>query len=279
MGKVILCAGKKADSPYLVRGTGIRVATIEELCFCLKHNLDMIDASTIERDTAIFIRDELGLTESGNELEQLIMNSAELKERVVAIMKSCDLYNEEEIEGICSEIDMISAMSNLEIRKRRADRYMRENNYAEASKAYRSIIVEMESGNELSLQLLGDIRHNLAVIEINQGEIDEAISLFREAYNANERESSLKSYLMALKLSKDTAKYRSEVQRLVTNVQIFNEIENAVNAAEEDFEQSPAYTEISRLKVLWQQGIHSEAKRLSEEMIAGFKASYRQNQY
>ena len=197
-----------------------------------------------------------------------------MKDRLVAIMCSCDLYSEEEIREICREAEVISNMSIGERRKRRADRYMKEGNTGDAAEVYRSILSSNEV-NELTNEERGDLEHNLGVIEINHGNVEDAITLFRDAYNDNQSEQSLKAYLLALKISKP-ARYRSEVQRLVNNVELFNEIENEVNRAGEEFEQSTDFTEISRLKVLWQQGQHAEAKRLSAEMISDMKRAYRQ---
>ena len=275
MGKVILCAGRRADVPYLVRGTGIRVATIEELCYVLRYNLDMIELSVIDMGMAAFISDDLGLTERGRLLGQLVSSGSSMKDRIVAILCSCDLYDESEIRQVCSELEQISVMSASERRKLRADRYMKEGNYTEASVEYRSIL-DSEDAVVLSDGCRGDILHNLAVTEINNGEMEEAISLFLNAYEKNKREETLKAYLFALKLSKNTDRYRSEVQRLVNNVQLFNDVEDEVNMAEEDFEQSSEFTDISRLKVLWSQGRHSEEMRLSSEMIMAMKHMYRQ---
>lgn len=275
MGRVILCAGRRADVPFLVRGAGIHVATIEELCYVLKFNLDMLDNASLERDLAVFIRDELGLKERGELLEQLVMSGAPMKDRLVAVMCSCDLYSEEEIREVCREAEEIANMSAGERRKRRADRYMQEGDFTDAAEEYRSILSSNQR-DELTMEERGDLEHNLAVIEINHGNFEEAIALFKDAYNDNQREQSLKSYLLALKLAKNTARYRSEVQRLVNNVELFNEIENEVNVASEEFEQSTDFTDINRLKVLWQQGRHSEAKKLSADMIASMKHMYRQ---
>lgn len=274
MGKVILCTGKTAAQPYVLRGIGIGVWSIEELCYCIRQNLDMIDVNALDRDVAVFIRDELGLSERGKLLEQLILQRAPVKDRIVTILCSCDLYNEQEIRIICLEIDEIARLSVAERRKRRADRYMLQENYAEAAAEYRSILASTSS-SELSEEAYGDILHNLGVFEIRRGEMEEAIHLFLDAYERNNREISLKSYLYALKLTKNSGRYRSEVQRLVNNVALFNEIENDITRAEDDFEQSNESGEITRLKVLWQQGRFSEAKRLSSDIIIRLKHMYR----
>lgn len=274
MGKVILCTGKKATEPFLIHSIGASVETIEELCYCLRQNLDMLDVNAIDRDMAVFIRDSLNLPERGKLLEQLILQRASMKDRLVAIFCSCDFYDEQEIRVACLEMDEIARMSSAERRKRRADKYMQNECFSEAAAEYRSILSSVTS-NELSESAYGDILHNLGVFEIRQGEMEEAIRLFLDAYERNNREASLKAYLSALKLTKNAGRYRSEVQRLVNNVALFNEIENDVNLAEEDFEQSTESGEITRLKVLWQQGRFSEAKRLSSDIIVRLKHMYR----
>ncbi|MCQ2495441.1 MAG: hypothetical protein MJ131_02490 [Lachnospiraceae bacterium] len=274
MGKVILCSGKKAEEPFIIHDIAAKAETIEELCYCLRQNLDMLDIGSIDRDMAVFIRESLGLPDRGKLLEQLILQRASIKDRVVAVFCSCDFYDEQEIREACLEMDEIAKMSNAERRKRRADRYMQNENYYEAAAEYRSILASVAS-NELSEEAYGDILHNLGVFEIRRGEVEEAIRLFLDAYERNSREISLRSYLYALKLTKNVSRYRSEVQRLVNNVALFNEIEHDVSLAEEDFEQSSESAEIIRLKVLWQQGRFSEAKRLSSEIIARLKHIYR----
>ena len=78
-----------------------------------------------------------------------------------------------------------------------------------------------------------------------------------------------------MKLTKNTSRYADEVKRLEVDPKLYNEIESGMRSVEEDFEQSNNYSEINRMKVLWQQGRFSEEKRLSGEIIDRMKHVYR----
>ncbi|MBR4344661.1 MAG: hypothetical protein IKP88_18490 [Lachnospiraceae bacterium] len=274
MGKVILCAGKKADTPYIVSSVGIYAETIEELCYSIRQNLDLIDSGAIDRNMAAFIRDDLGLKDRGKLLESLIYSRASLKDKLMSIFESCDFYDSSELKKISSEIEELSRMSSLERRKKRADKLMHQGKVNEAAVEYRSIL-ENPAVQELSDVCIGGIMHNLAVFEIRRGDNDEASRYFLEAFEHNMDRESLKAYLYTLKLAKNNNRYADEVRRLEVDPRLYNEIENHMHSVEEDFEQSNNYNEINRLRVLWQQGRYSEEKRLSSEIIDRMKHIYR----
>ncbi|MBR4816700.1 MAG: tetratricopeptide repeat protein [Lachnospiraceae bacterium] len=274
MGKVILCAGKKADTPFVVNEAGINADTIEELCYCLRQNLDLVDSSAVDRNMAAYISKDLGLPDRGGMLERLINSRASLKEKLMTVFESCSYYDADELMTIRDEIEELSKMSSLERRKRRADRQMRQGKYNEAAEEYRNILANpVQDG--ISESCRGDIMYNLGIFEIRSGDFDEAARLFLEAYESNSNVESLKSYLYVLKLAKNNAGYADEVKRLEVDIKIYNEIENTMHSVGEDFEQSNNYNEINRMRVLWQQGRYSEEKRLSGEIIDRLKLVYR----
>ncbi len=274
MGKVILCVGKKAKEPYIVSSVGIYAETIEELCYSIRQNLDLVDSGAIDRNLAAFIKEDLGLPERGKLLESLIYSRASLKDKLMSIFESCDFYDKNELKKISAEIEELSRMSGLERRKKRADRLMHQGKIGEATLEYRSIL-ENPAIAELSDACLGGIYHNIAVFEIRRGDIEEASRYFLEAYEHNTDRVSLKAYLYTLKLARNNNRYSDEVKRLEVDVKLYNEIESEMHSVEEDFEQSSNYNEINRLRVLWQQSRFSEEKRLSGEIIDRMKLIYR----
>ncbi|MBR4541312.1 MAG: hypothetical protein IKO54_04040 [Lachnospiraceae bacterium] len=274
MGKVILCAGKKAESPLIVSTAGIYADTIEELCYCLRQNLDLVDSGAVDRNMAAYIGKDLGLPERGELLERLINSRASLKEKLMAVFNSCSFYDENELSKIEAEIEELSKMSGLERRKKRADRQMEQGKLGEAASEYRNILAS-PAQDEISEKCRGDIMHNLAIFELRRGDFDEAARLFLDAYESNSNTESLKSYLYVLKLAKNNSGFADEVKRLEVDVRTYTEIENTMHSVGEDFEQSTNYNEINRMKVLWQQGRYSEEKRLSGEIIDRLKLVYR----
>lgn len=274
MGKVILCAGRRSEKPYVLSALGIYAESIEELCFCLRQNLDIIDSASIDKNLASFIGEDLALYDRGRLLESLIRSRSSLKEKLMAIFESCDYYDTQELKKISSELDELSKLSTLERRKKRADKQMKQGHLSEAAAEYRGILSSSQV-SELNDAGMGEILHNLGIFEIRRGDTEEAIRLFLDAYEHSGNRETLKAYFFALKLTKNTSRYADEVKRLEIDPKLYNEIENAMRSAEEDFEQSSSYTEINRMRVLWQQGRFSEEKRLSGEIIDRMKHVYR----
>ncbi len=274
MGKVILCAGRKAEKPYVIKTSGVRIFTIEELCYCLRSELDMLDESVIDREMALFIKDELGFPERGELLEQLILTRSDLKSRLVVIFCTGDYYDESEIRQICRELDELSGMSPVGRRKRRADRYLAGGFYAEALKEYRGIMASPESAS-LEKTEYGNILHNLGVIYIRSGRYDLAVDMFREAYEHNDSEESLKCYFYSLKLGHRENDYIKEAARLLDNGEFLNHLEEGLENAISRVEAGGGLDQLDRLKVLYQQGRTSEFDRLADEMITVLKTTYR----
>ena len=274
MGKVILCAGKKAKRPYTLKTSGVNVYTIEELCYCLHDQLDMLDEGVIDREMALFIRDELGFAERGDLLEQLVLTKGDLKSRLVVIFCTGDYYDENEIRQICKEIDELAVMSPAGRRKRRADKYMVGGYYKDALREYRAIIAS-DGGNALDALDYGNIMHNIGVIYVLSARYDLAANMFLEAYERNESPESLKCYLYSLKLGHRDTEYYKEAARLLDNGELLLKIEGNIEDASVRAEAGGELDQLDRLKVLYQQGRTSEFDRLADEMIAGLKSGYR----
>lgn len=257
-----------------MKTSGLNIYTIEELCYCLRMHLDMLDESIIDREMARFISDELGLKERGELLEKLIITQSDLKSRLVAIFCSCDYYTEDEINEICREFEIIMKLPPIGRRKRRADRYMHEGYVTEAQREYRSILADRD-GSMLTPEEYGTVLHNLGVIDGASGMFESAAELFREAYERNSNPESLKAYLFALKLGRHEEAYNREIRRLVESSSFVDDLEHEFEIVSDNVEQSGELSDVNRMKVLIQQGRTSEYERLADEMIALLKNRYR----
>ncbi len=274
MSRVILCTGSRADRPYIVKTSGVGVYTIEELCYCLRQSLDLLDESVIDREMALFIKNDLGFEERGALLEEMVLTKADLKSRLVVIFCSCDYFDREEITQICSELDELSSMSRIGRMKRRADKFMESGNLKKAAEEYRSILADQDSSELLQTEY-GNILHNVGVIDIRSRLYKKAADEFLEAYERNENNESLKCYLYALKLSHNEKLYISEAMRLLDSSELVQTVEHELEEAEEKAVESSEYEQIDRLKVLYHQGRTVDFERLSAGIIGTLKARYR----
>ncbi|MCR5323347.1 MAG: hypothetical protein K6E85_08780 [Lachnospiraceae bacterium] len=276
MSRVILCAGKTAQKPYVLKTSGVNVYTIEELCYCLRGSLDMLDENTIDREMALFIKNELGFEERGSLLEEMVLTKADLKSRLVVIFCTGDYFDRDEITRICNEIDELAAMSRIGRMKRRADRFMEDGNIRIAASEYRRLLADQESSS-LSQVEYGNVLHNIGIADIRSRSYQQAAENFREAYERNENTESLKCYLYALKLGHNDKLYVSEAMRLLDSSELVRKVEEELEDADERAVSSGEYEQIDRLKILFQQGRSREFERLADDIIATLKARYRAN--
>lgn len=274
MGRVILGTGRIAEHPYRTKTDGIRIRTMEELCYYIYHNIETVGEELFSDELLAFIREELGMAERAEYLSRLRENHAGLKDMAVSIFCSTDYYGETEIKALLAEIDLLYQMKPLQRRKRRADRNMRQGNYKEAFREYRTILNSIEI-TELTEEEYGDVLHNIAVIDAWAGAFAAAAEGFREAYERNQKKESLKQYLFALRLSDQKEQYQKELDVLMAEQPKFDEIEREFLIAEELANTAPVLEEIRRMREARTDGKVGEYYKKMDTILAGLKEKYR----
>ena len=87
MGKIILCRGKKADTPLTVLQTGVKLYTAEELCYYIYNNIYLIGQDFID-DNLISFLDETGEKELAERVRKLKETGGSLAQIFVIILKA-----------------------------------------------------------------------------------------------------------------------------------------------------------------------------------------------
>ncbi len=59
MGELLLCSHGLASVPYYVESIALNVYSLEELCYFLKENIDLIEPSFMDRELAGWVETEL----------------------------------------------------------------------------------------------------------------------------------------------------------------------------------------------------------------------------
>lgn len=254
MGKVILCTGERAVNPFVFEESNVKIYTMEELCYYIYHNIEMINEELFREELIAFIREELGLHERAEFIDGLRKRHAGLKDMAVSILCSTDYYTEKEIKELIAEIDMLYKLKPIERLKRNADILMSRGDYIQAAGEYRRVLGSSEL-NRLPQAALSDVLHNLAVTDAATGAFYTAAEGFREAYELNHKKESLMQYLFALKLSKQDALYEKELDKYVRVRSYIMEIEAEYKAAEEACRYAPEYSMLLEINELKEAGI------------------------
>lgn len=212
MGRMILCTGICAKTPYYFDISETKVYSIEELVFYLYQNLYGIQEEVLDESLAIWIRSELMLVETADKLSALIQRRASIREKVMLLFRSCHYYNEEEIayaEGVLEDVAQLPPFGRLKLR---AENSLRYHNYVRAAYLYENLLKRPEAA-KLAPEEYGEILHNQALAHIYTMSIVEAAEEFREAYERCQKEESLRQYLYALLISEKENEFQEAVEK------------------------------------------------------------------
>ncbi len=211
MGKMIVTVGNYSKRSYLLKNSKLSIHSIEELCYCIIKNPELCEDFLYDRDLPNFIDEELGLKERANLLADCIERDAPLKDLATVCFCSCDYLVREEIEEFAEELSRAERSEKWIRIKNKADSYLSLENYKNAVFNYRSLVKDAGSLG-ISSENLGDIYHNMGIALLHTEGFDRAAECFRMAYEMNNREESLKSYLLALKFGEKNEEYKTAME-------------------------------------------------------------------
>lgn len=275
MGKLILCSGARTNRPYTFPSTGIRIYSMEELCYYLYQHVYLIEEDLFRDSLFDFIEEELKLPERASKLRLLKKQKADIKTLVTVILCSTDYYTEYEIKSLLKTLDEIIGMPFIKRSCIKAITLLKNRQYSEAAGEYERIINSKEAA-KLTPEEYGDLFHNLAVAKLHITGLKEASRLFYQAYERNHREESLKQYLYTLKLLDHNESYKEKIQEF----QIDKETEEDILSYLEQMESMAKDSKIlQEIKLLHNTQAKNQNRDKLEEIINSWKAKIRQQLY
>ena len=275
MGKLILCSGARTKRPYSFPSGGVRLYSMEELCYFLFENIYLIDEELFSETLIDWIQTELKLPERAAKLRQMKKIHADAKTMVTIILCSADYYTEYEIKSYLKELDRIAGMPKLKRNCIKADNYLRQQQYKEAELEYEKIL-NCGDISELSLEDYGDILHNLAITKLHTSGFRTAASLFEQAYIRNHKEETLRQTMYALKLMTDEELYQKKLEEHQVSDLLQQEVEETLQQKQLEAEQSNRMSELRLLQQYKLQGRMKEYIQGAQELIESWKRQLRQ---
>lgn len=272
-GKMILCSGVRALRPYYFVAGGIRVYSIEELCYYLYNYIYMIDEIGLGDELFDWIGTELNLPERADRLRQLIRQKADLKTIITVILCSADYYTEKEIKTVIRLIDDILKMPIIKRRCLKAADLLKKESYTEAAREYEQIIHSDEAA-DLTPEEFGDIYHNLAVAKAHTTGVKEASRLFLEAYERNNRDESLRQYLYSLLLMGDMAQFRKRIEEFGLDEGLEKSLLEYERIKAEEITLTDEYKRIMQLSELKDKSDPESFYKMARAIINEWKEQY-----
>ena len=275
MGSLILCVGEKAKRAFQFPGSRVELYTIEEICYYIFNYIDTMTLEDFDESLEEWLKEQKGLGELSAKIGRLLRNHNSLKDIVVTLLCGCDYYKESEIRDLILIIDQLENMSFYEKCRQKCNRFLKNAKYKEAE-GFLLQVLKSEMAKGLSVIEYGDLLHNLAVVHIHTASYTEAAKEFREAYERNNREETLKQYLLALKLSAQKTLYEKEVLRLGVSAELEESISKELEQIRKEAETSFEYEQLQRITILKDKGQISRYYEAVEDMLEKWKQEYKE---
>jgi len=265
----------------------------------------MIEEDMLSEDLFSWIGTELKLEERAEKLRLLKRKKADIKTLITVILCSADYYTEEEIKGVLKVLDAVTGMPVIKRYLVRANHYLKNGQYMEATAEYERIIAS-KAAADLTPEEYGDVYHNLAVAKLHITGLKEASKLFCYAYERNNREESLSQYLYTRMLCSGDSSYGDNSAEYQTGeamdwpagenmgwsdgedmkqsarafhkqaLDIPKQVSNFFKQKEQEIEASEQLQQLEELKRKKDQGEPGEFYQAVDQMLEGWKSKIRQ---
>lgn len=197
MGELLLCGQEIASIPYYIESISLNVYSLEELCYFLQHNIDLVEPSFMEEELINWIQTELKMDTLSAKLRKLVAEKRGLTDFVTAIVTACNYCTKEEITILQESLEAFANKSETECRKIRADRFLEKKRYGLSIMEYQKLL----DSPEVTGLLEGNIYHNLGTAYAGLFLFQEAAECYGKAYIRNQNAASAKQQQEALQLA------------------------------------------------------------------------------
>lgn len=194
MSKVWVCRNKTAEIPFSIKGQDIRLYSMEELCYYLYQNAEVLEEHFFDEALLKWLERELGMLKLCEELRQGLEKGKDDFWCMEHLIWESGYYSREELNSLRRTHEQTAQAEPGERRKLRADRMLLEGKYKSAVREYYRILVQ-ESMDSL---LESRIWHNMGTAYAGQFLYQSAAECYEKAYTMGRREESRQQYLLAL---------------------------------------------------------------------------------
>lgn len=273
MGKVLLCTGEYARTPYYFGNICVNIYSIEELCHLLATNPFMVDADIMDKELAEWIGKECGLQDLSHQLLSLFRRGIQPGTFVDTIMDYVKYNTPKERQRIKEALTSNVGLNEFERHKKQGDYLVRNGRYQLAIMEYDKMLREQ---SEMDNELKADIYHNMGVACSKLFRFESAAKYLKKAYELGGKKESGIQYLIAMKEILNDNQY---ISFLADNGQYYElslEVERIYDEAKAQFEATREYTMLSALEIYKEEGNTSSYYEEIDKVIAGLKDSYRE---
>ena len=201
---VRLCMGEYAKEGYEPEGLGVRIYSLEELCFFIRENAYLLNDGFMDHSLGDWLIQQCRLEELGEEIKKAVYRKIPLKSFISMILEYACFFSREinrEIEDI---IENNSTSSVYEKRKAKADALLKRGCYAMAGKEYGMLLQILPDQQTI---LKGEIYRGCGVCLAKMFYFSKAGEYFLKAHRLTGKISCYHQYLWTKRLSLGEEEY------------------------------------------------------------------------
>ncbi|MCM1039165.1 MAG: hypothetical protein NC314_10295 [Roseburia sp.] len=243
MSRIILSTGNYAEIPYFFEKTYVNLYSMEELCYTLVENVELLDQDIVSEKMARWIDEQCGLPKLAHALYGLINQKCSASAYVGTILEYIGLYPADTIAHIETVIKDSAGMNPFERQKAKGDYMLQNKRYTVAIERYDELLERLpDEEKEVRAKAL----HNRGVANARLFLFAHAQEDFMEAYRISSNKESLKQFLAARRMQdndKDYVEYIAEHPNLhEASLQVERLVEQAAGAFEMTDENRMLFT-------------------------------------
>lgn len=272
MSRVRLCTGNYATTPYEIRQTGLRIFSIEELCYYFCSHVEILDADFFEADLFEWIEKELSLSALAAELKRDAQNGAPMDLFVRRILLTCNYCTSKQIEQMVLLMRENAKLNHFERKKKQIDHLAAEGKYELAIREYQRLLAKVE-GKELALSaaICMAIGSLLARMFYFSG----AEEYFDRAYYITYRKECLVKYLCAVRMHGTKAEQDAKIMGRPELMELIPEVDELMHQHEVQYQASTYCEDVKKFREHHENGKDAEYYELVDTITKSVKEDFR----
>ena len=274
MGKVLLCVGKYAKTPYFVEKSYHNVYSAEELCYCLMQNVYLVDREIMDSRLADWLEQECELKELAEELRTLLKEECRISDFVGAILDYVGYAGREEAEQVKLGLQNGTNLSIYEKKKVRADYFAENGKYVLSLRSYDALLEELPESETV---LRAKIYHNKGTAYARIFRFAEAAESFKLAFDCDGTEESYIGYLASSRMRMSETEYVDFIARSTQDYEISLKVEKQFEKINRQFDDTDESRVLAGLRVYKEEKDMVSYCTQIESIVGTLKERYRED--
>lgn len=263
--------GRYANTPYTVNNTKIRIWCLEELCYYICENAELIDDSFVGVRLIDWLKDECGLADLSSRLRIIRRQSIKTENLVEEILKEADYVTEEEFREIRRVIRSGRSLDPSQRSLVLADHFLKGGSFSRALEIYEGLSLSIELDDTRKAYVF----HNMGVIYARLFYFKEAAMYFEKAYELGGALDSAFCRMAAKRMELSDSEYLKLVTALPEGDETPAAVERAMESVKREYADSPGFKKEKDALALRNTGRTQEYDEAAARMIADEMDVYR----